>query len=227
MANQEAVVRGLSISHELADYLSTFTLKYPVEAANTHRKRFLWHVREYNMRSESRRRFYMVGPSEEEVEFLKNLPAIPAENPKVSSAAGIEKSEGADAACDGKENIEQSIKSIRGVTETASDTITKAINITTPRINPVSYTFIPLSHKHEVKLLGWATDGCPDLHSRSLEELEEQEAKVEQLIEDCLKKYREKKASSEVVLGVEQHASTLKLGDKEQDAEATEALMLA
>ncbi|KAF8849577.1 hypothetical protein BDZ45DRAFT_772355 [Acephala macrosclerotiorum] len=218
------MVRGLSISHKLADYLSTFSLKYPVEAANTHRKRFLCHVREYNMRSESRRRLYMVGLSEEEVEFLKSLPTLQDLKSKASPATGVEVGEAESAASDVKENIKDCIVSIGSVAEATTAAATKAVNIAVPRINPNSSTFI---RKRQVKSLGWATDGCPDIHPQSHDELDEQEVKVKQLIEDCLKKYREKSASSEVALGVEQHASALKLGDKEQDAEVAKALILA
>ncbi|CZR54702.1 uncharacterized protein PAC_04586 [Phialocephala subalpina] len=211
----------------LADYLSTVSFKYPIEAANTHRKRFLCHVREYNAYSEPRRRFYMVGLSEDEVEFLKSLHPRPDLKSKASVVAGVEKTEGVNATGDSKENIKENTAS---VVEPRVFTMTSHPSFVAQRISSVTAAFsVPsiIGASTQVKPLVFATDGCSDTHPQNHDEIEEQEAKIEQLIEESLKKYRERRASGEVVLGVEQHISALTLGDTEQDAEVMEALMLA
>ncbi|KUJ12973.1 uncharacterized protein LY89DRAFT_756231 [Mollisia scopiformis] len=70
------MVHSLNNYHKLATYMKNFALKHPVEDINTHRKRFICHVREYNLlRTDPINRFYLVNLSVDEAEFLSKLSA--------------------------------------------------------------------------------------------------------------------------------------------------------
>jgi hypothetical protein len=183
------VTRGLSISHQAATYLTNFTLKHPISTATTHRKRFICHVREYNLLSSTRRRFYILGLSDEEIEFLKNLPALPAKNPSttIDSIGGY----------GGKEKVEEGGKAMGlngGEIKPLVTGFNPAVQLSKFLSND-SKDIATKSTTHQLvknKNINWATDGCP-LTLVSNNEIKNQEVEVDNLINHCLKKYAEKK----------------------------------